>query len=392
MSDPRRFLMYAMIAVTAGLVMVSCATPQKMLQRGQYDQAIEAAADRLMKRPADTKQLNVLREAYETANMFDLERIRFLEMEGLDDSWVEVYLLYEQLNRRQQVVRRLPSQIRNQFTFVDYNERIIESKAIAADVSYRRGLEYLELDGKYNARRAWEEFERAMAIYPRYEDAPRYQQIAESRGRNHVLFQVENRSGMVIPEYVDAELARIALEDLSTRWLAFHVFENESIEYDYVAVLKLTEIAFTPERISSRTTSKTGEIQDGLRYLLDANGNVQKDSLGNDIQVPNMVMVAAEYTETRQFKSAFVHGSLDFYDMRSEQLIKTEPMSVESAFEHFFGTFTGDRRALGEEQLRIAGGSQVAFPPNEVMLVDATDLLKSRSRAVLRANRRILEH
>lgn len=392
MANPGRFLISVFIFVSVSLVTVSCMTPQKMLQRGQYDQAIEAAADRLMKRPSDTKQLNVLREAFETANMFDLERIRFLEMEGLDDSWVEVYLLYEQLNRRQQVVRHLPSQIRNEFTFVDYNERIIESKAIAADVSYRRGLEYLELGGKSNARRAWEEFERALAIYPRYEDAPRLLQVAESRGRNHVLFQVENHSGMVIPEYVDAELARIALEDLSTRWLAFHVFENESIDYDYIAVLKLTEIAFSPERMSSRTSNETKEIEDGLRYLLDANGNVQKDSLGNDIRVPNIVQVTAAFTETRQFKSAFVNGSLDFYDLRSEQLIKTEPMSVESAFEHYFGAFTGDRRALSEEQLRVAGGTQVAFPPNEVMLVDATDLLKSRSRAILRANRRVLEH
>ena len=70
----------------------------------------------------------MLKEAYELANTFDQERIDFLELEGLEESSVEIYQLYEQMNYRQNKVRRLPSQIRNQFTFVNYDQMIVDSK------------------------------------------------------------------------------------------------------------------------------------------------------------------------------------------------------------------------------------------------------------------------
>jgi len=64
------------------LIVASCASSEKMLQRGQYDRAIERATDRLMKKPNNEKELRVLKEAFELANTFDRERIEFLEIGG----------------------------------------------------------------------------------------------------------------------------------------------------------------------------------------------------------------------------------------------------------------------------------------------------------------------
>ena len=373
------------------LIVASCASSEKMLQRGQYDRAIERSTDRLMKRPNDEKELRVLKEAFELANMFDRERIEFLEMEGREESWIEIYLLYEQLNDRQNRVRRLPTQIRNQFEFFNYNEQIIESKASAADVSYRRGIEFLEQGGRDNARRAFTEFERAHSIYPGYEDVLQYRDIAEREGRTHALFVVENNSGMVIPEFFDAEIRKVTLSNLNTRWIHFDTWENRNLDYDYFLVLNLTQIAFSPESINNNTHSVSQEIQDGMRYELDENGNVRKDSLGNDIRVPNMVTVSAQITETVQRKAALVAGSLDFYDTETDQLIRTDNLSVEAIFEHKFAQYSGDRRALSSELQQMVRGEQVPFPSNEAMMMDATQLLKDKSKSIVRANRRVLE-
>jgi len=372
--------------------LISCNSSQKMLERGQYDRAIDRATEKLMKKPNNSKELGVLKEAFELANMFDKERIEFLELEGREESWVEIYELYEQLNWRQNKVRRLPSQIRNEFTFYNYDNEIVESKMAAAEVSYKRGIDFLERGDKLSARQAYNEFDRAAQIYPGFEDVDQKLYESHQLGMNHALYFIENNSGMVLPEFFDVEMKKTTLKDLNTHWLDFDTYENENIDYDYFLVLNITEIAYSPETVERRIYSESKEIQDGLRYELDEDGNVKKDSTGTDIQVPNMVTVTAEITESEQKKTAFVAGSLDIYDLRSDQLLRTESASVEAVFQHRYGEFTGNREALTEETEKIIGGRAVPFPGNEQMLMDATDLLKNRSKTVISRNRRLLEN
>ncbi len=371
---------------------ISCTSSQKMLERGQYDRAIDRATEKLMKKPNNSKELGVLKEAYELANMFDKERIEFLELEGREESWVEIYELYEQLNWRQNKIRRLPTQVRNEFTFYNYDSQIIESKMAAAEISYRRGLDYLERGDKMSARQAYYEFDRAARIYPGFEDVDQKLYESHQMGINHALYFIENNSGMVLPEFFDVEMKKTTLKDLNTHWLNFDTYENENIDYDYFLVLNITEIAFSPETVERKIYSESREIQDGMRYELDSNGNVKKDSTGTDIRVPNMVIVTAEITESEQKKTAFVAGSLDIYDLRTDQLLRTESASVEAVFQHRYGEFTGNRNALSEETAKIIGGRAVPFPGNEQMLMDATDLLKNRSKSVISRNRRLLEN
>ena len=372
-------------------VFASCTSSQKMLDHGQYDRAIEKAAEKLQKKPGDSNELEVLKEAYELANMFDRERIEYLELEENDQNWIEISELYEQLNRRQNKIRRLPTRVRNQFTFVNYDQAIVDSKTAAADVSYRRGMEYMERDDKESYRLAWIEFTRTAELYPGYRDVDLKIKEAQTLGLNNALFIVENNSGVMVPDYFETELSKIALRDLNTRWLSFDTFENENIEYDHLLVLNIADIIFSPESVERRIIRETKEIQDGMKYDYDTNGNVKKDSLGNDIRIPNMINVAAEVTEVIQQKSAFVGGSLDIFELASDQLLSTENLSVEWVFENRYGTVSGDERALSEESEDIVGGREVPFPSNEQMVMDSAELLKERAKSIIRNERRLLE-
>jgi len=373
------------------LFAVSCTSSQKLLERGQYDRAIDKAVEKLQKKPGDSEELEVLKEAFELANMFDNERIEYLQLEGNDENWIEIFELYEQLDRRQDKIRRLPSRVRNQFEFVNYDRAIVDSKSAAADVSYRRGLEYMEQGGKENYRLAWAEFIRAAELYPGYEDVE--QKIEEARvlGLNHTLFVAENNSGVMVPDYFTTELSRITLRDLNTRWLNIDTFENNNITYDHLVVLNVTNIVFSPESVERQIIRESKEIQDGMTYAYDDDGNVRKDSLGNDIRIPNMINVSAEVTEVLQQKSAFVGGTLDIFELESDQLVHTDNLSVEFLFENRYGTVSGDERALSEETEEIVGGRELPFPSNEQMVMDAADLLKERTKNIIRNERRLLE-
>lgn len=374
------------------ILLMSCASSQKMLQKGQYDRAIDRSTEKLMKKPNNSKELRILKEAYDLANMFDKERIDYLELEGRDESWIEIYEIYEHLNYRQSKVRRLPTQIRSQFTFYNYDQEIVNSKSTAAAVSYKRGLEFMAKGDKMSARQAYYEFDRAASIFPGYENVEQKMALTHLLGLNHALFMVENSSGMVLPQYFDTELKKVTLRELNTRWLNFDTQENTNIDYDYFLVLNITDIAYSPESIESRIFNETKQIQDGLRYELDNNGNVMKDSLGNDIRVPNLVNVTAEVTEATQLKSVLVGGSLDIYEMKSDQLVRTDNISVEAVFRHQYGTFSGNKDALSDESAKVVGGREVPFPSNENMLMDAAELLKDRSKTIVSRNSRLLEN
>src|SRR6056297_966468 len=373
------------------LFAVSCTSSQKLLERGQYDRAIDKAVEKLQKKPGDSEELEVLKEAFELANMFDNERIEYLQLEGNDENWIEIFELYEQLDRRQDKIRRLPSRVRNQFEFVNYDRAIVDSKSAAADVSYRRGLEYMEQGGKENYRLAWAEFIRASELYTGYKDVDEKIEEAYSLGLNNTLFVAENNSGVMVPEYFETELSKITLRDLNTRWLNFDTFENENIDYDHLVVLNVTSIVFSPESVERQIIRESKEIQDGMTYAYDNDGNVRKDSLGNDIRVPNMVTVNAEVTEVLQQKSTFVGGTVDMYELFSDQLVRTDDLSVEFVFENRYGILSGDKRALSEELEEIVGGRELPFPSNEQMVMDSADLLKQRTKMIISSERNLLE-
>lgn len=380
------------LILTLVLLLSACTSSKKLLEKGRYDKAIEKSAKALRKDPGDTDELYVLQEAYRQANMFDRERIKFLEKENRDDNWLEIYFLYSQLENRQDVIRALPSRVRNQFALVDYDDEIIQSKKSAAEALYQQGLEYLDRGDRQSGRLAYDEFIEVKKIYPDYRNVNRRLEEAKYLGTNFILLRIENNSDKVLPEYFDTELRKIGLGDLNTQWLQYETHADTFIRYDYDLVLNIREIAVSPERIETNKYTESREVQDGMRYVLDRNGNVKKDSLGNDIRVPNMVTVSAEVTESIQRKSALVGGSLEYIDLRTNQLVKTEKIAVEAVFEHFSAVASGNIEALSEDTKEKIGSRPVPFPSNEAMLMDAARNLKERTKDIIRRNRDWLTH
>lgn len=371
---------------------VSCVSSEKLLQRGEYDRAIHKTSEKLQKKPGNSKELEILKEAYVLANTFDTERIQFLMLEEREDNWVEIYHTYELLNARQNIVRRLPSQLRNQFEFINYDKDIIEAKNEAALVSYDRGVELMNRGDRLSARDAYDEFYRVRELYPEFRDVNKMLNESLFLGTNNVLFQIENNSGKILPEQFNVEMSRISLKDLNRFWLNFDTYDDPGVLYDYYIVLNIKEISISPERLEISKYEETKEIEDGERLLLDENGNVMKDSDGNDISVPNMVTVSAQVEESIQQKSAIVTGSFDIFSLHTDQLVKTELMSIESVFSHHSAVAGGNQKALSEETAAKIGRKTVPFPSDEALLLDSVDLLKERSRSMMAANRSMLHY
>jgi len=372
------------------ILLMACASSEKYLQKGQYEKAIDKSVKKLKKNPGNDKELYVLKEAYGKAQDFNRDRIDFLEKEGREENYVEIYDLYVRLDRRQNKLKTLPSSVLRQFTLVDYDDRLIASKEQAAEVSYALGIDYLERGGRENARRAYREFETVKSIYSNYKDVDAKLSQARYEGTNQVLFVIENNSESILPVRFDQELRKIGLSDLNDTWIQYSVFEDEEVDYDYFVVLNIRDIIVSPEQITKEKYTDSKEIQDGTKYVLDENGNVKKDSLGNDIREPNFITVEAEITETRQYKEGIVGGIVEYINVNSDQLEKREDISVTAFFEHFSANYSGDKRALSKESKERVEVNQLAFPSSESLLMDAAELLKDKTKGIMYKNRGLL--
>jgi len=152
--------------------------------------------------------------------------------------------------------------------------------------------------------------------------------------------------------------------------------------------LNLNEIHASPEQIKEIHYSETKEIQDGFQYALDSNGNVLKDSLGNDIKVPKYVKVTCNIIEIHQFKSVAVGSRISVFNDANQPILH-EVLTGEWVFDNRYITFAGDERAMSEETKQKLNWRPLPFPATEYMILQTTDVLKNMSKDFVYRNRHL---
>lgn len=380
-------------AITLSLVITSCVSSSKRLQQGEYDKAIAKSAKILQKKPSKTNEIKTLKKAYALANSKDLETIKLLKLSGQPDIFDKVTMHYRHLINRQEVVGRLPDDvlIRIGFEPIDYSLELTTSKKKAAKYFYAHADKLLEGGDKHDARQAYNEFSKVKSYFAVYKDVDTKMNEAYSKGINHIIFMISNESRTVLPEDFEDELLKISLKDINgNHWLNFDTYVDDNIIYDYSIYLNIKHIEVSPERVREINYEETREIEDGFDYVLDENGNVKKNEDGNDIKVPRFSIITAYVTETRLNKNAIVSGSLDFFDERSGQLIKTMPIKSEFEFRYRLAVANGNLDALKKKTRKLLKNEPIPFPTDLQLIFDTNDNLKSKVKRIVSSNRGIL--
>jgi hypothetical protein len=365
--------------------MAACANPAKLVEKGNYEQAIKVSIRKLSgKKNKKLKYVKSLEEAFAKANHLDMRQIKVLEKEKRAENWVEINALHQRIRRRQSSIEPLlplyaSDGYKAEFKFVKIEDLELESKQKAAEFYYEEGRKQLSRargGDKEAAREAYAAFERLQNYYNNYKDEAQLMEEARTLGTVYILFRIQNDAKVVLPADFERELREISVRDLNRLWREVHLSPASGLSYDYHATLRLTQIEVTPELLKEREYVDDKTIEEGWEYVLDSRGNVMKDSSGNDIKVPKKVLIKARVLEVYQHKAARVAGKLEFYDNIRRELVHAEPVGVDAVFENYAATFEGDKRALSEESKRKTGNRPLPFPGSEALILQAADLLK----------------
>lgn len=381
-----RNYLFALSVLT--LLLAGCSA-KKDLMNGHYDTAIRKTVRKLQKNPGKAKHLDILTQAYNQAQQRDADRIAFLKKEGRPGIWDEVFRRYSQMKSRQDRVKAL-SFVPPNVDFKDYDQEIIAAKKKAAEYFYAHGKQLLETKDRYEARKAWSDFNKVKSYYPNFRDIDRLIKQAEHMGTSHVLFAVQNKSGIMIPKGFEQELLRISIEDLNSQWVRYYQNEGLDIAYDFTVQLNMKTIDVSPEKIKEVHRKETKEIRDGWKYVLDEKGNVKKDTAGNDIKVPKMKTISCTVIEAHMHKAAIIHGTIDYIDRSNNNLLKTDPVTAETVFEHMTAMAVGDTRALKPETRKILNLQPMPFPPDPDLILQTSDHLKAMAKDIMVRNKHVI--
>jgi hypothetical protein len=381
----------------AALLLAGCGSTTKNLQRGNYDAVIDRTTKQLIRKP-NAKDAEEMDRAYRLANERDLERIRYLVRENNPNNYDEIFSRYNMLKERQRKVRTVtPLTVDGKtysYEYEDYDQAMIEAKQKAADYFYNNGKGLLEnaLE-KQDYRDAYYQLVKASEYsggqYPKIDELIF---AARMNGISRVIVEVTNQSPLKLPPQVEEDLIAFDTRGLDNEWTEYHFKHlDENAQYDYAVLVKILSIFVSPDETKDMDEVFNKKISDGFEYVLDANGNVMKDTAGNDIKIQKFKDISCTLITTRQFKSVEIKGEVEIQSLNPDRLIQKEPFGAQNQFEHYSARSIGDEGALTEEALKKTQQEKVPFPTDVEMVMMCTETIKPAIRNAIYANRQYIQ-
>lgn len=353
------------------LIILSCGSTQtatNQIQSGNYVDAFNTSVAELKKdktKKSNQKLIPLLKEAYTKAAQTDLDEIKTLQKSNTPVNLKRIYGNYLNLDIRQDEVRALqPLYFEGNevaFAFDDYTNKIQTAKRKYSEILYKNATAALK-GNQMDARNAYALLEDLMYINPDYKtNLNALLQQAKSKGSSFVLVTLKNNVKAVSNDSIK-DLSSINNANFNNQWVVYHNQKQRNVNYNYQVDVSLDKLTFEPENTLQETVPQEAKIQDGYQYQLDANGNVMKDDKGNDIKVAKYIVVKAEVVLYQQNKSSKLEGSIIINDLVKKSTLSTNPTFGEAKFQHIYGKYKGDQRAIDQKYYDALKSTEVPYP------------------------------
>jgi hypothetical protein len=377
------------------IIVTSCASSKKQLQKGNYDAAIEKSVKKLIKKPDDKDEILILDKAYNIANEQDLSRVKYLKLESNPGRWDEILNHYIRLKNRQTRVRtvlplRMPRRTID-YEYFDYDREIVEAKHNAAEFFFVHGQKLMGNNNKESYREAYYEFMKVKEYWGDYENIDQLINESHYLGMSRVLVTIENKTHLKLSEEFKKDLLAINHAALNSEWVEYHIRHlDDNINYDFLVYISLKIIDVSPELVKEKDYIEKKKVEDGFDYALDQNGNVMRDTAGNDIKIKKYKNLQCTVIETVQQKSVNIAGDVEIIETNPEKLIKKDAIGAETYFEHLSARAIGDLGALTSDTRKLVEMDPVPFPDDVLLIMQCSETLKMAIRDILRRNRRYI--
>jgi len=355
--------------------LISCTSTNKMIKRGEYDAAVKVLVSKLEKHPNRKKATHQLDVAYHLASSKESNYIRNLKLSGQPGIWREVYETYKSLAVRQERVRGLDVEVRKKIEFVpeNYGNDLDESLEKTCAYYYALAQNKLNSGNLDEHPAAFQYLLEINKLNPEYKDVPELLAKFEKVEPLYVYFRVENKYPNELPAAMERALNSIDLSDFDEAGYRFLQEKPKKSAFQYYAEVKIFDVMISPEKTEEVFYTESADIQDGIAYKVDDNGEFITDSLGNKFEIPKYKTIACHVTESNQRKSMLVGGTIEILEKATGDKVAETEVVGETKFNHRSAVFDGDLNALSSESYELVGSRMIEYPSDGAMMNKATE-------------------
>ena len=360
--------LYFFILLVASAGIISCKSASKLYQKGNYDEAVEVAVKKLQKKPHDAELQDILVKAYDYAVDDHEARIRNYEANSSDLKWDWIYNEYLDLQRLHDAIFRAPEV----FDIVrphDYSADITAYADKAADAHLSRGDSWMQNQDRESYKRAYREFQAALRFNPG--DLNIKQRMDEAYGLAvvNVVIMPTDPYGFQFSSYNPAtsqfgtDLLQALQYNTGNEFVQFYSSwdaRNRGIVPDEIIEMKFTNLNIG--RVYDERS-----VRDVSREVVVKETVYSKDSV-----VKEYKKVKARITTTK--RTVYSEGvlALGVHDEQG-RWIMNEDIVGQNRWVNVFSRYTGDERALSEEDMNLVKQGRDIQPREEDIIRNITD-------------------
>ncbi len=364
-----KFLANIFIFISVIAIISSCSSGKGALQRGNYEEAVLQAVNRLRSSPDNKNATATLREAYPLALNWNMSNIDRLRSSNERFKWEGVLNSYQNLTRLHDEILRCPACLRLVPSPSSYLNEANEARNLAAAERYEAGdkLMVAETRDRMTAREALSHFTVAENLVSNYKDTRKRMDEARFYATLKIVVEqvpVNSRSFTLSDEFFRNKIYEyISTNPRMNEFVRFYT-PNEAVAAglqnpDHIVKLQFDDFIVGQTFMNSNTETVTSK--DSVKV-----GEVKVE--GKKVDVYNRV--SAKLSTNR--KTVTSKGLLDMQiiDAYSGKVIHQDKMLGEFVWFSEWANFNGDERALTKVQKDACNRREVPPPPPQDLFVE----------------------
>ncbi|MET0393589.1 MAG: hypothetical protein ABW019_10635 [Chitinophagaceae bacterium] len=355
--------LYTVILIFSGTFFLSCKTAQKLYEKGQYDEAVELAAKKLAKKPNDASLLDILQNAYRFAVEDHETRIRNYSGSSSDLRWESIYREYLDLQRLYTAIRKSPA-VYDIVQPADYSSYITTYKEEAANARFERGLSLMNDQTKNSYKAAYAEFQKALALKPGDLSIRQKMDEAYASAVTNVVIMPLTRQGFQYTSYdfdqdnFNRDIVRYLGNNTSNQFIRYYS-PAEAAGYN-LRTDNIVDMRFSDVNIGRYRDQRT--VREVSKQIVTKETVYKPDSI-----VKEYTTVKAKITVTTRTLRAdgLLQATVRNYN---DQWVWSDTYRGDYNWSATFASFTGDQRALSDEDKKLVSGKE-QWPPSNSEII-----------------------
>ncbi|WP_167611634.1 hypothetical protein [Maribellus sediminis] len=346
------------------LLLFSCSSGKKALQKGNYYQAITQAVERLKSDPDNSKATTVVKEGYPIALEWSQEELDMALSSNQAFKWERAINIMHQVNRLSEQIRSTPAARKIITDPKTYTSELNMAYEKAAEERYQAGIHFLEQNTREAARTAFNHFQKAEQLIPGYKNAMQEMEAAKDMATYIVV--------------VEAATVQTRTYQLSSEFFYKQVFEFLNNKYPERSFVNF----YSPQQAEKFNIEHPDFIVQMEFYDFSIGNlvrNEKEEELNKRVKIETADTTRATYktykAKLKTFSDKVISGGRLNYrivDFNTNGLLREKLIPGSFTWENRYAIYIGDKQALTEEQFALTKNKALPLPPQQDLFVEFT--------------------